>query len=159
MLGGVRTPAVLLLLATCATACTGEDSSGAGSAPAVGTKVSEGSGGCDMPELSADAVIEAPARGGQVAGLVFGDLPARAGEELKIVWRVTGRGELEVASRRPDGSRADLVFGPRRHESSSFDRPGDEWGTGFAFDVPGCWRIELRRADVRAEVPVQVVAG
>ena len=146
----MRAQPLLLVLLLPVASCTDEGSSAA--APAART-------GCDMPVMSPEAVIEVPAQGGQVAGLVFGDLPARVGDEVKIVWRVTGRGDLEVASRRPDGSRAELVFGPELHESSNFVRPGDEWGTGFAFDVPGCWRIELRRDDVRAEVPVEVLAG
>jgi hypothetical protein len=35
--------------------------------------------------------------------------------------------------------------------------PGAEWGTGFRFDVPGCWRIELSRDDVTAQLAIPVV--
>ena len=35
------------------------------------------------------------------------------------------------------------------HSGSTYDRPGDEWGTGFLFDEPGCWHIHLQRT-VRA---------
>jgi hypothetical protein len=86
----------------------------------------------------------------------FGFWPPRADSELKIVWRVTGRGDLAVTAERPDGSTGSLTFGPQAYGASNFSRPGDEWGTGFRFDVLGCWHIEVRRGDVHARVPIRV---
>ena len=39
-----------------------------------------------------------------------------------------------------------LTFGPEPHGGSSYQRPGEEWGTGFSFDAAGCWRIHLERS-------------
>jgi hypothetical protein len=112
---------------------------------------------CDPPDVSPDLVVEVPADGGSVTGLLWQDLPAEVGTDLKIVWRVTGEGELTVRSVRPDGSTGELAFGPEPHGGSNFEAPGAEWGTGFRFDVPGCWRIELSRDDVTAQLAIPVV--
>ena len=82
-----------------------------------------------------------------VYGLLFlsHPLPIRDGEEVKIVWRMTGDGDLTVTYEAPNARPGVLTFGPTPHASSSYNRPGDEWGTGFLFDEPGCWHIHLQR--------------
>jgi hypothetical protein len=92
-------------------------------------------------------------------GLVLGPghVPPHIGDELKIVWRMTGSGPLRVAFAAPDGSPHPLVFGPEAHAAgSSFHRPGDEWGTGFRFDARGCWHIHLARNDTTGDVWLDV---
>jgi hypothetical protein len=42
-------------------------------------------------------------------------------------------------------------------ERSYWHRWADEWGTGFRFDEPGCWHIDLHRGVVHARVPIRVV--
>ncbi|CAN5453540.1 hypothetical protein BH10ACT2_BH10ACT2_03460 [soil metagenome] len=83
--------------------------------------------------------------------------PIHSGDEVKIVWRMTGEGELAVTYESPSGEPADLLFGPERHGSSSYGRPGLEWGTGFLFDEPGCWHIHLERAVGAGDVWINVV--
>ncbi|MER6942849.1 hypothetical protein ABT294_02385 [Nonomuraea sp. NPDC000554] len=78
-------------------------------------------------------------------GLLFAPVPFRRGEEIKIVWRMTGEGPLKVTATLPDGTRARRVFGPEQHSGSTWERPGEEWGTGFAFPKKGCWKLELTR--------------
>jgi hypothetical protein len=73
--------------------------------------------------------------------------PLRAGEEVKIVVRMTGAGGLQVSAFRPDGSPAAIDWGPEAHTSSNFNRPGSEWGFGVTFAEPGCWTIALSRAE------------
>ena len=85
-----------------------------------------------------------------------GGVPPRAGEELKIVWRMTGEGPLKVVVTAPDGGKKPLTFGPEAHGASSYDRPGDEWGTGFRFTIPGCWHIRLIRSDNVGDVWLNV---
>jgi len=85
-------------------------------------------------------------------------MPPRAGEELKIVWRMTGSGPLRIAVVAPDGSARPLLFGPERHTGSSYHRPGDEWGTGFRFDTAGCWHIHLMRTDTSGDIWLDVAA-
>ena len=135
--------------------CTGdpgEASAGPGSSGAPSATTS-----CPTPTLDEDNSFTASTPRGQVNGLVFGSLPPHVGSELKIVWRVTGDGDLVVSAERPDGSAGVLAFGPVAHASSNFSRPGDEWGTGFFFDMPGCWQLDVRRGDVHARVAVPVV--
>jgi hypothetical protein len=78
--------------------------------------------------------------------------PIRVGDEVKIVWRMTGKGELSVTSESPTGRPGVLTFGPEPHGGSSYSRPGDEWGTGFVFDEPGCWHIRLQRTSGSGDV-------
>jgi hypothetical protein len=87
-----------------------------------------------------------------------GRVPPRAGDELKIVWRMTGNGPLRVTFRAPDESITPLEFGPEPHAASSFDHPGDEWGTGFRFTSPGCWHIHLARTDTSGDVWLDVAS-
>jgi hypothetical protein len=93
-----------------------------------------------------------PSTGGSIWGLALGQVPPAIGDDLKIVWRVTGRGPLRVTFTDPDGARRPLVFGPERHTASTFEHPGQEWGTGFRFDRGGCWTIRLERIGTRATV-------
>ena len=74
------------------------------------------------------------------------------GRPFKIVWRMTGRGPLRVAFTAPTGRARPLAFGPEAHSASSYHRPGDEWGTGFVFDEPGCWHIRLQRTSGSGDV-------
>lgn len=90
-------------------------------------------------------------------GLVFADLPLVAGSRtVKIVWRVTGRGALHVSVRGPGGQPEALRWGPQYHAGSSYDRPGEEWGTGLVLDRPGCWEVGLRRSTGAARVWLRV---
>jgi hypothetical protein len=73
--------------------------------------------------------------------------PVRAGEAVKIVVRMTGAGGLQVSAIRPDGSPAQVDWGPEAHSSSNFNRPGSEWGFGVTFAQAGCWTIALSRAE------------
>ena len=88
-----------------------------------------------------------------------GRVPPHVGDELKIVWRMTGSGALHVTFTAPDGTKRPLVFGPEPHRSSStYHRPGSEWGTGFRFTSAGCWHIRLARADTSGDVRLNVAA-
>jgi len=35
---------------------------------------------------------------------------------------------------------------------STWQRPGDEWGSSFRFDAPGCWQIHATRSDVNGDL-------
>jgi hypothetical protein len=87
------------------------------------------------------------AEGVELWGLLFPrePLPPSPGEEIKIVWRMTGEGPLQVRATLADGTEAKLLWGPEEHEGSNWRRPGDEWGTGFVFPKRGCWKIMLTR--------------
>lgn len=105
-----------------------------------------------FPEVAADA------SGGTVYGLLFTTPPIRAGSEVKIVWRITGTGQMSVVAADPTGGVHQLAWGPVAHGQSNWDRPGGEWGTGVVFDRPGCWHLRAERGDVRGDVWLDVIA-
>jgi hypothetical protein len=86
----------------------------------------------------------------ELYALLFAKTPIRAGDEVKIVWRITAGGPV-VAAISPLGTPAEVTFGPESHLSSSFSRPGDEWGIGYVFNEPGCWHLQFR-SDNRANI-------
>jgi hypothetical protein len=116
--------------------------------------------GCRPPSpLSAESneVHGSPDGNVSLWGLIFGRLEVTgSGDMVKIVWRMTGSGDLTVVPFGPDGAARPLVFGPDHHTSSSYHRPGEEWGTGFRFDAPGCWRIQLARTSGQANVYFEI---
>ncbi len=94
--------------------------------------------------------VRGRASGGELWALVQPP-PFPAGQEVKIVWRITGFGELKLRARHPDGTQ----FQPRflqPHLGSNWRRPGDEWGSGFTFPKPGCWQVHAERGSVSGDV-------
>jgi hypothetical protein len=92
--------------------------------------------------------------------LMAGDRDSRlhANEEVKIVWRITGRGDLRLTSTAPDGRTHPLEWGPSFHSGSNYTRPGDEWGAGYRFTEPGCWTLEAMRGRASAKVWLVIAA-
>ena len=87
-------------------------------------------------------------------------LPARVGDQEKIVWRMTGTGLLILEAIGPDGKHHGLAWGPDAHLSSDWDQPGSEWGAGYVFTVPGCWDLRAIRGNVpRRTSRLRVVSG
>jgi len=82
--------------------------------------------------------------------------------ELKIVWRVTGEGEFSVEARHQEGTLITVlgpIWGPEFHEGSNWERPGDEWGTGFNFPEPGCWTLMVKRGETIGEIRLKVLGS
>lgn len=79
--------------------------------------------------------------------LLFTSYPLRAGADSKIAWRMTGSGELQVSAIGPDGQSVSPTLAPQAHGGSTWDRPGEEWGSFFTFPTPGCWTLLARRGD------------
>jgi hypothetical protein len=79
-----------------------------------------------------------------------------AGKEIKVVWRMTGSGDLSISATGPGGAVVMPQWGPESHNGSSFHRPGDEWGTGWVFPVPGCWTVNARRTAGSASLTIRV---
>ena len=79
-------------------------------------------------------------------------------EEEKIVWRITGSGgDFNVQAQAEDGTLISPVWGPEHHESSTWDRPGEEWGTGFNFPKAGCWTLTVSYGETIGEISLDVV--
>ncbi|GAA4586966.1 hypothetical protein GCM10023194_34590 [Planotetraspora phitsanulokensis] len=109
-----------------------------------GTPVTDtGAGMPDLRGTSPDAELWA---------LPFAAVPFKRGEEVKIVWRMTGSGPLVVGATLPDGTKATLAWGPQQHSGSNWKRPGEEWGTGLVFPKKGCWKVHLTRTAGQGDV-------
>jgi hypothetical protein len=128
-----------------------------GSAIAIGTSTRpQGEAACtastNSGTLRAFKGVRIPSERGTFWALAQGQVPPEVGESLKVVWRVTGTGPLRVTFTSPSGKPKTLDFGPERHLASTFRHPGKEWGTGFGFDTPGCWKIRVAREGAQATV-------
>ena len=81
---------------------------------------------------------------------------ARADDQEKIVWRMTGTGLLRLAVLGPAGPQ-ERGWGPAEHGSSTWDKPGQEWGAGYVFTRPGCWDLRAVRGRATADVWLRVI--
>lgn len=77
------------------------------------------------------------------------------GAEAKIVWRLTGEGDLSFRAIGPKGQVEDLLWGPEQHGGSNWERPGEEWGTGWLLPTPGCWTLEVTRGAAVLSISAQ----
>ena len=92
--------------------------------------------------------------------LPYGDpvtIPAQ--REVKIVWRATGEGDLSLEAIGPDNAIAVPDWGPEAHLGSNWDRPGDEWGTGWTLPDAGCWTFRVTRGNQTATLTADVFLG
>jgi hypothetical protein len=101
--------------------------------------------------VPAAAEVEGTSSTAELWALLFTS-PIQAGVEVKIVWHMTGTGALGVATVGPKGISARMTAGPQEHGGSNWDRPGDEWGTAFVFQVAGCWDVHADRGGTAGDV-------
>jgi hypothetical protein len=95
---------------------------------------------------------------GEMWALLFFD-EAHAKEDEKIVWRITGAGEdFTARAQNEHGTIISPIWGPDYHESSTWERPDEEWGTGFNFPEPGCWRLIVTHGTTTGEIRLDVLA-
>lgn len=81
--------------------------------------------------------------------------PVHVGLSEKLIWRMGGTGPLSIYAEQTDGTRvAPVSYGP--HSGSTWNRPGDEWGSEFLLPRAGCWRFHLARADAEGDVWIVV---
>ena len=94
---------------------------------------------------------------GEMWALLFFD-KAQAHQEVKIVWRITGSGkQFDAQAQLEDGTIIHPIW-VTYHGGSNWDRPGDEWGTGFNFPAPGCWTLTVARGETIGEIRLEVMA-
>jgi hypothetical protein len=64
--------------------------------------------------------------------------------DAKLIWRLgTGFHEpLHIVGLGPQGLRLLPLF-LQEHGGSNWNRPGNEWGTGFHFPLAGCWDLHV----------------
>ena len=96
--------------------------------------------------------------GAQLWGLVMArQFPLVASRAVvKIVWRMTGKGSLKQVGYSHHGKSLQLAWGPEIHGGSNYARPGIEWGAGYRFTTPGCYRLTARRARGSAVVWLRI---
>ncbi len=93
---------------------------------------------------------------GEMWALLFFD-KAQAKQDEKIVWRITGTGmQLDAQAKHEDGTIIHPSWGPEYHGGSNWERPGEEWGTGFNFPKPGCWTLTITRGTTIGEIRLAV---
>jgi hypothetical protein len=163
---------VLLLVLLVLSACTGESRSAAKTptmTPTVTPTVTPlplGAPNCQPPSpITPPGLGFRDVRGTITSGTgelwalpMGGDGPSiHAQQDVKIVWRMTGFGDFQIVALGPAGARAPLLFGPDKHLSSNWQRPGEEWGTGFHFPVAGCWDLHATRDSLAGDVWLLVV--
>jgi hypothetical protein len=116
---------------------------------------------CQPSEIQLSANSFAEIKGtmksdGELWALLFFD-KARVNEDAKIVWRITGEeGEFQSQAENDAGTILSPIW-VEQHEGSNWERPGAEWGTGFNFPEPGCWRITVTRGDTIGEIALDVI--
>jgi len=76
--------------------------------------------------------------------------------DAKVVWRATGEGEFSITAAGPNGQVVPPVW-VDKHLGSLWDRPGEEWGTGWDFPEAGCWTFTIVRGDDEAEISIEVL--
>jgi len=82
-----------------------------------------------------------------------------ANTSTKIIWRMTGVGALRLYAEAEDGTRIAPDWMQQHTGGSTFNKPGDEWGSGFTFPKAGCWRIHAMRDTTAGDVWLQVAPG
>jgi hypothetical protein len=112
------------------------------------------------PRTMADGFpeVEGTRASGSVWALLMLAHPGRprAGDQEKIVWRITGGGDLVATAIGPEGQHRPPVWGPEAHLGSNWAKPGKEWGTGFVFSTPGCWDLHVRSGATVGDIWIKV---
>ena len=79
--------------------------------------------------------------------------------EAKIVWRITGEGgEFNAQAQSENGTIIQPIW-QEYHESSTWERPGQEWGTGFNFPEAGCWTITVTYGETKGTIALKVLSS
>ena len=150
----MRRAAALALLALAGCGSSAKPSAPAMTGPAAScSRPSPISVGSQGPEITGRG------RGAQLHGLIMVPrFPISAGRRsVKIVWRMTGSGPLKLAAYDAHGRKVPLAW-IEPHGGSNYHRPGDEWGSGYHFLRPGCYRLTARRTVGSAEAWLRVRA-
>jgi hypothetical protein len=101
--------------------------------------------------------MQGKATNAELWALFFADPQSiHVGQEVKVVWRMTGSGDFRITARHAKDIQTQPIWGPEEHGESSWHRPGNEWGTGFKFSFPGCWNLHATRNKAAGDVWIMV---
>lgn len=103
--------------------------------------------------------VQGTATHAELWGLIMSStgVPPKANSMVKIVWRMTGSGDFTIVALGPNGMKVPPSQGPTGHSGSSWNRPGDEWGTVFTFPAAGCWNLHAARSNAFGDVWLNIV--
>ncbi len=144
---------MILVLGACSTSMQVPASSGTKGSPQARSPVSSltpklGGPDCHPPSPLVVSNIGYPEARGTATGttlwvLFEGGIPP-VKTDAKLIWRLgTGFHEpLHIVVLGPQGLRLLPLF-LHEHGGSNWNRPGNEWGTGFHFPLAGCWDLHV----------------
>jgi len=144
---------MILVLGACSTSMQVPASSGTKGSPQARSPVSSltpklGGPDCHPPSPLVVSNIGYPEARGTATGttlwvLFEGGIPP-VKTDAKLIWRLgTGFHEpLHIVGLGPQGLRLLPLF-LQEHGGSNWNRPGNEWGTGFHFPLAGCWDLHV----------------
>jgi len=72
---------------------------------------------------------------------------------------MTGSGVFSISATGPAGAVIRPIWGPDLHGSSSWNRPGAEWGTCWVFPAAGCWTVTAKRGTASGYIVLRVAAA
>jgi hypothetical protein len=126
--------------------------------PAIGAL---GAAGCRpiSPSGAFTGEVYGTATGGTVWAWFMASYPPQASIEDKTLWRREGPGASGAptfALVGPASQTGRLNWGPQRHSSSTWNRPGLEFGTGLLFPAAGCWDVHVTVGQLTGDVYVVV---
>jgi len=154
--------ASLVLLAAC-TSATETPTAAPTTATSTSVPATEMPVSCQPSEIleSANSFPEIQGEmlsGGELWALLFFQR-AHVNEEAKIVWRITGEGGVFEAQAQSEAGTILQPIWKQYHESSTWERPGLEWGTGFNFPEPGCWTITITYGETTGTISLDVLGS
>src|ERR1700674_4523645 len=121
-----------------------------------------GAAGC-RPASPAGAFageVYGTATGGTVWAWFMAGYPPQAGISDKTIWRLDGPGVSAAGAPfslcGPASQVGRLDWGPAFHDSSTWNHPGSEYGTGLLFPTAGCWDVHVSIGQVTGDVYVVV---
>ena len=143
----------LVLVALSAGLLLGEHASVAATMPQVQTcgQAQPSPSNAGFPEVRGVA-----SHGVKLWALLFYRPPAVAGTNVKIVVKMTGVGPFHISALGPSGQTVRRLW-IEPHVGSNWNRPGDEWGTGWKLPNAGCWRLHVTRRHASGNIWLQVV--
>jgi hypothetical protein len=156
--------AIIALITGCMGTSEPQAASGTGSAnTGSSNQAVQGAAGCD----SASPISTTPSLGPEVQGsgdnaTLYGlivaqtPMPVHADEDVKIVWRRTGSGLLQLSTVSPEGTAVALQWGQRPTAAATTTDPETNGGAGYLFPTAGCWRLHAQRTTGSADVWLEV---
>jgi hypothetical protein len=170
VLGAMATVLLLGLGSACGPSTAGQSSAASPTPSAtqasptpVPTLGPLGAAGCQpvSPSGAFTGEVFGTATSGTVWAWFMAGYPPQAGISDKTIWRLDGPGVSAAAPTfslfGPASRTAHLDWGPAFHDSSTWNRPGDEYGTGLLFPAAGCWDVHVIDGQVTGDVYVVVI--